>query len=133
MREIIRDSQLRETGAMHKMLGQAYQMKEEFETARQHFMVSLEIDAADLDLLLWTAWNGVSRGDSVEATHFLRRFLQQAPEEDPRRAFATRKLRSLVAEPAPEIDVSGRAVVYSITHARIRSAKKDLDSFGSVF
>ena len=66
MREIIRDSQLRETGAMHKMLGQAYQMKEKFETARQHFMVSLEIDAADLDLLLWTAWNGVSRGDSVE-------------------------------------------------------------------
>ena len=91
VREIIRDSQLRETGAMHKMLGQAYQMKEEFETARQHFMVSLEIDPADLDLLLWTAWNGVSRGDSVEATHFLRRFLQQAPEED--RAFATRKLR----------------------------------------
>ena len=98
VRELIRDSQLRHTGVMHKMLGQAYQMKEDYEAGRRHFMLSLEIDPTDVDVLLWMAWNGVSLGDSAEAASYLRRFLQQAPSEDSRRQFAARKLRALGAE-----------------------------------
>lgn len=94
-RRVIDDPQLRHTGEVQKVLGQAYQMKGDHEKARGHFSLSRKIDPTDLEVLLLLAWNATLRGDAGEAMVYLEQFLQEAPANDERRVFATRKMREL--------------------------------------
>jgi tetratricopeptide (TPR) repeat protein len=95
VRMVIDDPQLRHTGTVQKVLGQAYQMKAQYDTAREHFLLAAEIDPTDTEVLLMLAWNATLRGDVPGARDFLERFLQAAPADDSRRSFALRKLREL--------------------------------------
>ena len=92
-RMVIDDPQLRHTGVMQKVLGQAYQMKGDWDKAREHLLLSHKIDPIDLDVILLLAWDATRRENHREAAQYLQLFLSHAPADDKRRGFAVRKLR----------------------------------------
>lgn len=94
-RMTIGDQQMRHTSEVQRLLGQAYQMKEDYEKAREHFQLSLKIDPTDYETLLFLAWNAVARKDSAEAKKYLTEFLSNAPPTDSRYNFAVQKLRQI--------------------------------------
>ena len=61
VRMVIDDPQLRHTGTMQKVLGQAYQMKGDWDKAREHLLLSHQIDPIDLDVMLLLAWDATRR------------------------------------------------------------------------
>lgn len=92
-RRVIDDPQLRHTGTMQKVLGQAYQMKGDWDKARDHLLLSHEIDPTDIDVMLLLAWDATRRENHRDAAKYLQLFLSHAPADDKRRGFAVRKLR----------------------------------------
>ena len=97
VRMAIDDPQLRHTGEMQKVLGQAYQMKGDWDKARAHLLLSHEINPIDLDVMLLLAWDATRRENHSEAEQYLQLFLSRAPADDKRRGFAVRKLREAAA------------------------------------
>ena len=93
VRMVIDDPQLRHTGAMQKVLGQAYQMKGDWDKAREHLLLSHKINPINLDVMLLLAWDATRRENHREAAQYLQLFLSRAPADDKRRDFAVRKLR----------------------------------------
>ena len=93
VRMVIDDPQLRHTGQMQKLLGQAYRMKGDLERAVHHLELALRIDPTDPDILFLLAWAAEQRGAVPELKEYLARFLAIASPEDPRRAFSEGKLR----------------------------------------
>jgi len=100
----IDDPQLRHTGTVQKVLGQAYQTKGNYDKAREHFLLSAEIDPTDYEVLLLLAWNATLRHDAPAARDYLESFLQSAPPDEPRRGFAIRKLRELARNGPSSLD-----------------------------
>ena len=97
VRMVIDDPQLRHTGTMQKVLGQAYQMKGDWDKAREHLLLSHQIDPIDLDVMLLLAWDATRRENHREAEQYLQLFLSRASADDKRRGFAVRKLREAAA------------------------------------
>ena len=97
VRMVIDDPQLRHTDAMQKVLGQAYRMKGDWDKAREHLLLSHEINPTDLDVMLLLAWDATRRENHREAEQYLQLFLSRASADDKRRGFAVRKLREAAA------------------------------------
>ena len=93
VRMVIDDPQLRHTGVMQKVLGQAYRMKGDWDKAREHLRLSYKIDPTDLEVMLLLAWDATLRENNGEAAQYLRLFLSRAPADDKRRGFAVGKLQ----------------------------------------
>lgn len=101
VRVTISDQQMRHTGEVQRLLGQAFQMKKDYIQAQAHLMLAHKIDAHDTDVLLLLAWNATLLNQDDAARDYLGQFLTLAASDDPRRAFATAKLRELSEVPAP--------------------------------
>ena len=92
---VIDDQQMRHTAEVQRVLGQAYQMKGDYETAAEHFRLSAKIDPGIPEIYILQAWNAVTRADTNEAIDHLGQYLRVAPPEHRTRAFALRKLKEM--------------------------------------
>ena len=98
----IDDQQMRHTSEVQRVLGQAYQMKGDYETAAKHLRLAAKIDPGIPEIYILQAWNAVTRADTNDAISHVHQYLRVAPPDHPTRGFALRKLKEMGGAPAAD-------------------------------
>ncbi|MCB9898218.1 MAG: tetratricopeptide repeat protein [Planctomycetes bacterium] len=126
----------------YKKRGRIEGLKKQYDTSLRFYERALDVDPSDLDALWGLAEAARALDDADRATFVARRFLDQAPEDDKRRAEAAALVKALDPEASDRADamrdlVGGMALLasdydqrdMSLMAMRVGHAVLDLDPF----